>query len=241
MKDNQKNVRSAFFWFLTVALALLLAMGWWAANRRAESLDTSMREHLLRQTVAIANSLNPDLVTRLTFTVADKETPAFECIREQMLAFGKTFTQRGIWSEALREGKLFFGPETYPEEDPIASQPGTEYQFPPAANLQVFKSKNPVTIGPYTDEYGTFVSTLAPVLDPHTGEVLMVVVVDIIAGDWQSKLNEARILPLLATLAIALLFIAGAIAIRWRNRRERYEAFRFRKWIVAPTALALLG
>jgi PAS domain S-box-containing protein len=48
-------------------------------------------------------------------------------------------------------------------------------------------------------------------------------------------------LPLLATFALILLFVAGALAIRWRNRRERYEAFKFRKWIVAPTALALLG
>jgi PAS domain S-box-containing protein len=241
MIDNKKTGRKGFFWLLAMVLALLLGMGWWAANRRAESLDASMRERLLRQTVAIADTLNPDLVRKLTFTAADKGTPAFECIREQMIAIGKTFPQRGIWSEFLRDGKLFFGPETYPENDAIASQPGTEYQLPPLANLQVFKDKRPVTIGPYTDEYGTFVSTLAPVLDPHTGEVLMLVAVDIIAGDWQSKLNVARISPLLAALALILLFVAGTLAIRWRNRRERYEAFKFRKWIVAPTALALLG
>jgi PAS domain S-box-containing protein len=216
-------------------------MGWWSANMRVVSLDTEMRERLLREAVVIADTLNPDLVRQLTFTAADKGSPAFDCIREQMLAVGKTFFHRGVWSESLREGRLFFGPESYAENDPVFSPPGTEYRLPPAANLQVFKDKHPVTIGPYQDEYGTFVSALVPVLEPDSGAVLMVVCIDIMANDWQAKLNAARITPLLSMLALILLLAGGAIAIRRRNRRDILDKLKFRKWIIAPVALAMLG
>ncbi len=243
MSDKQKIGRGAVLYHLAVVsvLLLLLAMGWWSANMRVASLDTEMRERLLREAVVIADTLNPDLVRQLTFTAADKGGAAFECIREQMLAVGKTFLHRGVWSESLREGKLFFGPETYSENDPVYSPPGTEYRLPPAANLQVFKDKHPVTIGPYQDEYGTFVSALVPVLDPDNSAVLMVVCVDIMANDWQAKLNAARITPLLSMLALILLLAGGAIAIRRRNRRDILDKLKFRKWIIAPVALAMLG
>jgi hypothetical protein len=44
-----------------------------------------------------------------------------------MTSAGKPFPQRGIYSMALRGGKLFLGPENYPENDPMASPPDTAY------------------------------------------------------------------------------------------------------------------
>ncbi|MDO8945503.1 MAG: cache domain-containing protein, partial [Desulfobacterales bacterium] len=221
-------------------LGLLLALAWWVGELRARSTDTEMRKNLLRQTVSIAKTINPELARKLTFTAADKGTPAFDQLCEQIIATGKGFPQRGIYSLVLREGTIFFGPENYPENDPMASPSGTVYKQPPAEFLPVFKDKRPVTVGPVTDEYGTFVSAVAPVLDPNSDEVLMVVAVDILADDWQARLKAARHGPLLAILALMPL-LTGAAAIRWRNRRMKPDTLKFRVWVVAPTALAMLG
>jgi PAS domain S-box-containing protein len=222
-------------------LGLLLALGWWVGELRARSTDAEMRKNLLRQTVSIAKTINPELARKLTFTAADKGTPAFDQLREQIIAAGKSFPQRGIYSLVLREGTIFFGPENYPENDPMASPSGTVYKQPPAEFLPVFKDKRPVTVGPVTDEYGTFVSAVAPVLDPNSDEVLMVVAVDILADDWQARLKAARHGPLLAILALMPLLTGAAAAIRWRNRRMKPDTLKFRVWVVAPTALAMLG
>jgi hypothetical protein len=61
--------------------------------------------------------------------------------------------------------------------------PGTLYKEPPEEFLKVFKDKRPVTVGPFTDEYETFVSAAAPVLDPESGNVVMVLGLDILAHD----------------------------------------------------------
>ena len=125
--------------------------------------------------------------------------------------------------------------------DPQYTTPGGDYKYPPSELWQSIRQKCPATADPYVDEWGTYVSAFVPVLDPQTGELLAVLGVDIIAGDWQSKLNATVREPLLITLAIMLLFACGIIAIRWRNRRKRQDTLRFRKWIIAPTALAMLA
>ena len=239
MPLKRKHLRPAVA--LAATLGLLLAMGWWVGELRARSTDAEMRKDLLRQTVSIANTINPELARNLTFTAADKDTPAFEQLRKHFIAVGKSLSQRGIYSMILREGAIFFGPENYPENDPMATPPGTVYKQPPPEFFPIFKDKRPVTVGPVTDEYGTFVSAVAPVLDPHSNEVLMVVAVDILAGDWQARLNAARRGPFLIMLVSILLLSGGTIAIRRRNRHMKPDTLKFKVWIVAPTALAMLG
>src|SRR5450759_2820930 len=73
---------------------LVLALGWWGGNQRGATTDAEMRERLLRHAVEIADTVNPELARKLTFTSADKGTPAFERIRELMTVVGKTFPQR---------------------------------------------------------------------------------------------------------------------------------------------------
>jgi two-component system sensor histidine kinase/response regulator len=225
---------------LAVTLGMLLALGWWAGDQRAVARDAEMRERLLRQAVDLAHVINPELARKLTFTAADKGAPAYEVICEQMIAAGKTIPQRGIYSMALREGRLFFGPDNYPENDSMASPPGTECEQPSAATLGIFKGKRPITEGPSEAEFGTFVSAMAPVLDPRTGKVIMVVGVDILAGDWKAQVDDARQGPLLAALGVFLVLLAGGVAVRWRNLRRRSTDLKLKAWIVAPVALALL-
>jgi PAS domain-containing protein len=101
----------------------------------------------------IAASLDIDHIERITFTAADKGAPSFEAIRNRMVAIKKTLPISGIYSMGQRNGLLYFGPESYPENDPLASPPGTEYKSPPLEALSIFNIKKPRTVGPYTDEY----------------------------------------------------------------------------------------
>ena len=221
------------------AVALLAGLGWWAGNASAGHQDAMMRERLLRQAAEIGQCINPELAGKLAFTAADKGTPAFEQLREQMIAVARA-SDLNTWSAAWRGDRLVFGPESYAEGHPIASPPGTVYQRPPAALLEVFKDRRPATTGPYVDEFGTWVTAYIPVLDPHNGELVMVMGTDVAAADWQARLNAARHKPMLAVFALGGALLAGFAAVRWHNRRRERNTAEFRNWIVAPAGLAMM-
>ena len=114
---------------MVVAAGLALAWGW--GNQRAAITDATMRENLRGQVTDLARTLNPGLAKKLTFTATDQGTPVDAALGEQLLACGARIPNRGIFTTAQHDGKIFFGPETYPPGDPVASSPGAVYEEPP--------------------------------------------------------------------------------------------------------------
>ena len=204
---------------LAALAALVLAAGVLGGQRLAARADVELRASLLEQATAVAHALDPELVKSLSFSPTDESRPEFQRLRAQMRAYAGALDLRSLYSLALRHGKIVFGPEIFAAEDPLASRPGTVYQRPAREDIAVFQTGRPVAFGPQTDEYGTFISALAPVLDPRTGEVLMVVGMDVDAKVSQAAIWRAHWrLRLLVTALLAAL-LAGALALEWRERR----------------------
>jgi signal transduction histidine kinase/ActR/RegA family two-component response regulator len=206
------------WWVLLACLAVVVGLGATAANLRARMLDAGMRDDLLRRMTSLSRAITPDLVARLDFSDSDAQSPAYQQLRDQLTAYGRVIPNRGIYTIAPRDGKYVFGPENYPRMDPLASAPGMVYEEPPAALATVFETGAPQTVGPYTDEYGTFVSALAPVMDPRSGEVVMVVALDMLADTWNRTVDESRHAPWLWTMCTALLAVLGSVLIDLRDR-----------------------
>ena len=222
-------------------LCVLLALGWWAGESRAANLDAQMRGQLLQQASHVAQTMNPELVRQLSFTAADNGTPSFDYLREQMTVYGHYIDQKSIYSLAIRNDTLVFGPENLDVNDPVASPPGTVYEKPLPGVQEIFNTGKPYVIGPYTDEYGTFVSAVAPVTDPQSGKVLMIVGIDVPADDWKSHMDTARWEPFFTVFLLMLVLLVGLIAILWRNRHMKPGTLDLKLWIIVPVALAMLA
>ncbi|MBK6734433.1 MAG: response regulator [bacterium] len=204
---------------LLLSVAALGFLGSVTAEQRARQLDIEMRDDLLRQMNGLSRAISPELSAQLAFTADDVRTPAYQQLRDQLTAYGSVIPNRGIYTIARRGDQYRFGPENYPAMDPLASAPGSVYEEAPAELENVFQTRTAQTIGPYTDEFGTFVSALAPVLDPHTGDVVMVVALDMLADSWAETIKRARHGPWLAVGITALLAALGTVLIDRRERR----------------------
>jgi len=225
--DRPVRVRRELLYPL--AILFLISMGWVATESRGDMEEMKQREWVLGQATKIAQVINPDLVKMLSFTSADKDSPAYQRIREQMIAHGKYIRHRSIWSVALRKGSIIFGPENLDPDDPIASPPGSVYEKPSHKTVEIFNTAESCVVGPYDDEFGTFISALAPVLDPRDGKVLMAVGMDIFAADFYSRITAARMFPIFCTMLIILLVLVGLTFIgeQYRSANERLRDMRY--------------
>ncbi len=201
----------------------LAAVGWLAAGHFAEEKGAAMRDEVLRKAVALAGTVNPELVKSLTFSSADTTNAAFQTLRSQMIAFARAVGQRSIYSMAVRNGSILFGPESLPVGDPLASSPGTVYEEPRPEDWNALRNGAAAVFGPVTDEYGTFLSALAPVTDGRTGEVLMVIGCDTPADDWQSQIARHRAIPIQFT-TVLMLMVLGGISLTGRARELESQA-----------------
>jgi PAS domain S-box-containing protein len=237
------NIRSWILGF--AAVALLAGLGWSAAESRARVANLDWHDQLLRQCAQIATSINPELAQTLTFTASDLGTPAFECIRDQMKGYGRVVSNaRRIYCVTKRDGRIVFGGDVdlggEPAHETLA-KPGDVYRDAPAALLESFQEERAFTDGPRNDSGGEYVSIYAPVLAPQTGELLMVVGLDVRTSDWNARVNAARRGPILVTIIIVLAVAGGLIAFRRWNWQRKPESLKLKAWIVVPTALAALA
>ncbi len=231
-------LRSPWQWPVLVLVLLgVLAGGWWAADWRGGLVDRQLRAQLLMQAETIAATIDHETVQALSFTESDRDHPRFQRLRDQMMAYARAMNHRSLYSMALRDGQVVFGPESLDEDDPWASEPGMVYEQPTRELLDGFRTGIAFTEGPVTDEYGSFVSALAPVIDPHTSEVLLMVGLDVDASQWHGNIMRVRLIPLLFTLVLVLILLGGGIVLHVRSRLEGSPRRRLRHAEAALTAV----
>ncbi|MBI2421267.1 MAG: response regulator [Candidatus Hydrogenedentes bacterium] len=219
MKNMHMAGRESRWWRWTIplVLAVVLGGGIWTAERRAELVDQELRAGLLSQARSIARAISPESVKALTFTEADLHNPEYQRLCQQLAAYLPAANCMGIYTQTSRADRILFGPETYTPGDPMSSAPGTVYEEPTEANIRLFSEGNAFTQGPYTDEYGTFISAFAPVLDPRTGGVLMAVGLDIEAGEFQAAKDWEWWQTLIWTALLVLVLAVGALLLGVRD------------------------
>lgn len=212
-----------------IIIVIVLGTGWTATQWRGLFADQHFRQEIRRIAKSIAQTVNPDRVNDLSFSADDVFNESFLRLQRQMRDSGQGIEGlRGIYSVALRNSSMVFGPENYPENDPSASPPGTVYEKPDARLWSVFSTGNSTTIGPFTDEYGSFVSAFAPVKDSRTGEVILVIGIDVLVKEWRQLIIRARFGASFVVLLLLLTIVSGMGILLWREHCD----FKSNGWLI---------
>ncbi len=182
-----------------------------------------MRSELLHNVLLAAQSVNIKQMESLPFQPEDSSRVEFQQVGKQLRRFVSMLQLSwtpprgyiGLYSMRQRDGTIVFGPESIPEGDRQSSAPGTVYQEPPSELQKLFTLRQPITVGPFTDEYGTFVSAFAPIPGSSSGTVLGL---DVLADKWFVSILKRIALPatgmLLALLAAGVLLLRRSLRVR---------------------------
>ncbi|HQN73272.1 MAG TPA: ATP-binding protein [bacterium] len=212
-----------------ITLLIVFILGWVSAQYKGTLTDLKLRNEILFQAQEIASTINEDHIEKLSFTLDDRANPGFMRIRSQLISYGKYLGNfSGIYSMVIKDGKIVFGPEDYDENDPLASPPGTVYKMPDDPLQQSFADGIPRVAGPFTDEYGTFISAYAPVMSRVSGEIVLMIGIDILADDWTREIHRARGFSMIRTLMVVFIFFIFFAMMAVRDSTAKKERWFFK-------------
>ncbi|MDD5255430.1 MAG: hypothetical protein PHR11_05195, partial [Candidatus Omnitrophica bacterium] len=156
--------------WLVAAVLVILTGGWAVTNMVAGGREDEERANILLQATIAARSLDIEEYKTLEGGASDTEKPGYQYLREQLKSMeGAAPHIRWLYVMGRSGKEIVFIVDSIPVDSFGHAEPGVLYEQPPAALFEVFSSGKPLTVGPYSDEYGTYVSAFVPVYDPGNG------------------------------------------------------------------------
>ena len=194
--------------------------------------DTHLRDDLLTQTLLFSRSINLNLVKSLKGEPSDAEHPEYRRLKSEFCNIRTVYPDcrfiyllKRLETPTSSPGKgcpVVFLVDSEPADSKDYSPPGQIYEEDSAESRRVFDTRIAVTIGPYSDRWGTWVSTRAPLVDPETDRVVAVVAFDLNSRDWLMRLLLAAC-PALLLLALLESVVAAYRILRARRIRAARE------------------
>ncbi len=203
------------------AMALLgvLAAGAAFVAWTVQCTDRELKQQLLQQARYVAGAVHLQLLAALSGTEADRNTPEYLRIKEQLILTRQAFQDCRFLYLMGREpdGTIFFFADSEPPGSPDESPPGQHYQEATDAFHRAFSTGRMQTEGPYSDRWGTWISALAPLLDPFSGNVIAVLGMDVEDGKRRTLLARRLWIPIGSTGALLLIVLGGISLLRGRE------------------------
>lgn len=240
---RQFNTKRAL---ITTLIILTLLLTWYISY----NTEQGMRNDFLIQTQIGANSIDANLVKKLTGTPADVKSPEYRQLKQQFANIIKVDKQLHFaYLMGVRpNGKVFFYVDDKPDGDREGSAPGSPYDEAPKEFNEVLRTGVPVVQGPSSDSWGSYASGCAPVIDPATGKTIAIFALDFATGSWYWEIALHSALPF--GLGVALMLIVISFFVTKQNSnllRKSEERYRFMfdnnpqpNWIFDMETLAFL-
>lgn len=214
---HKHRTRLAILGFIVFCIVLIL--GVFGTMYVSGNVDSTIRTYLQTRARNVSVVVNPDEVKALSGSALDLTNPSYIHLKSMLTAIrGANTDIRFVYLMGLRDGKQFFYVDSEDSSSKDYSAPGSLY--PDATQTDLYNHSHGIsyTNGPYKDEWGTWVSAYAPILDKDTGAVLALVGVDADASHLLARLSYTRIEGGLITLLLSLLVLLLVFMIRKSNR-----------------------
>ena len=199
---GQNHRRAFVLLFFVVGLSVWLSL----ARLGLRHADQSMRRDLLEQALTLSQAIDPRHIESLSGTEADISNGSYLRLKEQLGAIASVHSRcRFLYLLGKRnDGTLYFIADNVPIGRADEAPAGMPYGDAPPGFPIVFENNQPITEGPYSDRWGSFVSALVPIHSIESHRLIAAFGMDFDARTWQWEV-AAQTAPLLTLLALMLI------------------------------------
>jgi signal transduction histidine kinase len=200
-----------------VLIGTIIAISLALASTLGRQKDSDIRTELQQRTQSIAAALGPLQVMELSGKASDKELDAYASLKQQLAAVkAANGDVRSIYITGEKNGRLFFYVDSEKPSSPDYSPPAEWYDDATPEFKAIFKTNKPLVEGPVSDDFGTFISGLAPITKPASDKVVAVVGIDMDADKYWRDIILAAAVPLTTGLSLVL----SIVIFEWMRRRN---------------------
>ena len=225
MADNLPKFRFPAISFLPIILTIIF--GYFFTQFMEKYAVNNECRDLLARTATAAAALDAESVALLTGTTNDLETRYYEEILRQLVKIQRTDKDiRFVYVMGLKDNKVVFLLDTEEPASKDYSAPGDIYESASAELQNVFHNGTMLVEGPLKDSWGTWVSGIAPIFDPQTGNVIAILGMDIDARLWNERISVYRQFSIVITglvVLIVLTYLVGLYHLNAVRKKLRSE------------------
>jgi len=205
-----------------IMVIVIAGLGWLTTEAAGRHVDNEASGNLLSRALTAAASILPERVASLTGTPADEGTPEFEHLRDDLKRIKAVNPDcRFVYLMGMKDGKEIFLVDAEPKGSKDYSRPGDIYPDATPEELADYKKGVPKVYAPYTDSWGNWVSGVAFIRNPATGEVSALFGMDIDANRWLHTGDLSRFFCMVITFVVSVLSMVLFAA--WQRVREAAE------------------
>lgn len=197
--------------YINILLVLVAVVGLVGAVFAGYSVSNRSKQSLLSRAKTLANSLSVDDIKDLTGTEDDLNNKTYLDLKSKLQAIhADNNDTRFIYITGKNEENIFFYVDSENPKSDDYSPPGQVYNEASDQFIAMFTKGEALAEGPTKDQWGTWISALAPIKD-RGGDVVAVVGIDSPATNYYLQAGIYSALPILLALVLA------AVLLRFRR------------------------
>lgn len=198
-------------------LALIIG-GWFITDYTSKQYDLSRKHEFLHLSSISASSIQSSTINSLTGTSQDVNSSTYLNFKKHLVDIHSELNNdkyqkncRFVYLLGFRDNKVFFFADSEPPSSKDYSPPGQDYNDASEELIQCFTKGMAFIEGPLKDDWGVWVSSIAPVKDEN-GKVIALLGIDIHAKNWQKDLALLRFFVITTCMMITII-VAASIAV----------------------------
>lgn len=195
-------------------IILIIAAGIIGAVLTGTTVNRRNKTFLLSRVDTIVSSLPAEDVAKLQGDESDLASENYIKIKAKLALIRKNNTDiRFVYLTSIKDSQIFFLADS---EDPASkdySPPGQTYPEASPEFVNSFSEGDHFVEGPYRDRWGNWMSAIAPIRDPNTGQIIAMAGVDSSASTNFYQVFVYSLIPLLLAI-IPLILLVRQIRIR---------------------------
>jgi PAS domain S-box-containing protein len=221
--DNGKTFhRKTKYLIVYLPACIMLAIvtgGWFMTNYSSSSSEKSKRDNFVHLALAATSLVNESQISSLSGTIADVNNGNYIQLKNQFIKLRNKINNddydmscRFIYLFALKDNEVIFLVDSELESSDDCSLPGDIYKDASKEVFDSFTNGRAFVEGPTKDQWGTWVSGLAPIRNGQ-GKVIAVLGIDADAKEWYRDTALIRLFIITTILMISLIITLSIIIL----------------------------